>query len=256
MIRPTVQARLSWREIVEKIRNSKQVYYDNYAYMTQLESQTATQEINKMIKNNYDYIVNGLLADYGATVRNLKRAHERVEAEKQKEVASWDAGQLASEMQVYNMLVQQTLDSPPESAKDPGPVKALSEVYQEAQQSGDRYKQRAAAEVMKAANTKAAGLDDKDRIAVNRLAQQSKQDIKKVRTNFQVDKAYQETESAWEAWEESRLEVIKVSQTLEQGDPTDVLATGPLAQAVRCVQRTKDGLKIYDPDDPKILNRR
>jgi len=193
----------------------------------------------------------GVLAEHETALQKLKRAHVRVQSEKKKEIAGWDAPRLASEMQVYEMLIDQAIHTDPGSSDFRKNVDDhLEKIYSEAQQSGDKYKQRTADEVLKSALSKAKGMDQETRLHVNRIAQQSKQDMEKIRSTPELEAAYEQAETAWGEYRTVRQEVIRTSQAIGEGDPLHPLMTGPFSDAIKRVQVIDNEIKIFEPDDP------
>ena len=74
--------------------------------------------------------------------------------------------------------------------------KRLEKLYSEVFQSGDKYKQRAICEVMTSMQGKSS--DPDVRMVLNRYEQQAKQDIEKVRTTPDIEKAEQEAQTDWQ----------------------------------------------------------
>ena len=103
---------------------------------------------------------------------------------------------------VYNMLIDQAIHADGNIREDV--VDRLNKIYSEVKESGDKYKYRAAAEVMKSAVTKAKHLDTDARMKVNRIAQQSKRDMQEIRSTPGMAKAYEHAEEAWTEYRAAR----------------------------------------------------
>ena len=80
----------------------------NYSYLNLSKNLSHKKNKNKIqtqqkMQTQYNPIITkGVLAVHENALQKLERAHNKVQAEKKKEIAGWDASRLASEMQVYN----------------------------------------------------------------------------------------------------------------------------------------------------------
>ncbi len=95
--------------------------------------------------------------------------------------------------------------------------KRLEKLYSEVFQCGDKYKQRAICEVMTSMQGKSS--DPDVRMVLNRYEQQAKQDIEKVRTTPDIEKAEQEAQTDWENYGAARQELIRTAQDIGEGEP-------------------------------------
>lgn len=243
----------TWRDRLEVIKTAKKEYSDYYSIMTPYERSVADREIGNLQTQHNKAITEGVLAEHDSAISTLKRAHDRVKAEHKKEIARWDAQRLSSELTAYNMLIDQAIKTRAGTGDfRESTASRLEKIYSEAWESGDQYKQRAICEVMAAAESKADGMDANIKMAVNRLAQQSKADIEKARTTPELDAAYQTAETAWQNYRNARQEAIRTSIEIGEGDPQQIYMTGPFARALKRVQIDKDTqeIQIFDPADP------
>jgi len=245
----------TWRDKLASIMTAKKELGEYYSIMTAYERATAEREIGHLKEQYFQAITDGVLQEHELAINRLNIAHRKVKRLTQAEIASWDAQKLASEMQVYNMLIDQaiqTKEGPDDFRKNVRD--RLEKIYNEAWESGDIYKQRAACEVMKSAPSKAQGGDMDLKMAINSIAQQSKADIEKVRTTPELEKAYQEAEADYQEYRTARQEVINTSQDIGEGDPQQLYSGSPFSRAIRRVQvdRETNEIKILEPDDPEI----
>jgi hypothetical protein len=244
----------SWRDRLAEIQAVKKEYADHFSIMNPYQRLTFQREISNLMQQHSPYIKGGVLEEHERALNNFSYAHKRVKREKQKEIAGWDAQKLSAEIQVYNQLTDQAIKT------DPGPGDfrtsggdRIQKIYQEAWESGDKYKQRAACEVMISALSKAGNMDQSDRMSVNRLAQQAKTDIEKTRTTPELTKAYEDAEKAWSQYRVARQEVIRTSEAVGEGDPLHPYSQGPFTQAVRRVQVIDGEIVIYDANAPEVI---
>jgi len=99
----------TWRGRLNEIKNHKQMMIKYNSIQTEFERAIAQEEYSELLKQHRPAIRAGQLAEHEAALQKLERAHNRVKSEKKKEIAGWDASRLASEMQVYNMLIDQAI---------------------------------------------------------------------------------------------------------------------------------------------------
>ena len=243
----------TWRDRLEIIKAAKKELSDYYSIMTTYERATAEREIGHLKEQNNPVITEGVLGEHEIAINRLNIAHRKVKRLTQAEIASWDAQKLAAEMQVYNMLIDQAVNTK-SGATDSrvSTTTRLDKIYDEAWQSGDKYKQRAACEVMKSLQGKAS--DPEAKITLNRFEQQAKQDLEKVRMTPELTKAYEEAEIDWQEYRTARQEVIRTSQDIGEGDPQQLYSGSPFSRAIRRVQidRETNEIKILEADDPEI----
>lgn len=242
-----------WRGRLDEIKKHDQMMKKYYSIQTDFEHAIAQEEYNELLKKHRPAIRAGVLAEHETALQKLERAHNRVKSEKKKEIAGWDASRLASEMQVYNMLIDQAIQTK-EGTGDfqVNTGQRIEKVYEDAQKSGDKYKQRAAAEVMKAATSKVQSMGQDTRFKVNRIAQQSKTDLEEIRKTPEFKTAYEDASTAYDEYYNARREVIRTSQAIGEGDPLHPLARNDFTLALKRVQDDGDNINIYAPDDPHV----
>ena len=246
-----ISTRKSWRDQLAEVKNAKQRFSDYYSIMTQLERLTAQTEISNMQRAYNKNITAGILGEHEDALQKLNRAHNKVLSERRNEINSWDAVRLNSEMQIYDMLIKQAIKTESGASdwrKDTGD--RIKEIIKEADQSGDRYKQRAALEILKAATKEVKGLEAQREM--NLIAQESKGKLEKVRSTPAFEKAVAEAETVWSEYKNKRQELIRTSQDIGEGDPTDPLMHSVFSHAIKRVQVIDNEIKIFDPDAPEV----
>ena len=110
-IRNITTQRKTWRDMLAEINAAQKEWNEYSGIMTAYERETAKREYNNMLDKYSKPITAGVLAVHENALQKLKQADDRVKAEKKKETASWEAARLASEMQVYEMLIRQAIHS-------------------------------------------------------------------------------------------------------------------------------------------------
>jgi hypothetical protein len=127
----------------------------------------------------------------------------------------------------------------------------LEAIFNEAKQSEDKFKQRAACEVIQTCLSK---VDGANKIPVNSLVRAAERDLVELRQTEGMNQAQQRINEAWDKFINIREELIDVSKTMGQGDPSGPFASGFLARAIRKVQRDEQtgDLVIYPDDAPEV----
>lgn len=146
--------------------------------MTQYERLTVAEYIHGLKEKYRPMIEAGAVGQWYAAAHGVVDAQANVENERRKIVNSYDTAKLANELLVMETRVDQAVHA---HGNHPD-LAALKEIYEEAQDSGDRLKQRAAAEVYQSLVSKIpAGLQDRHghdaRMVTNRLEVRAANDL-------------------------------------------------------------------------------
>lgn len=242
-----------WRDYAKRIKAAKKELGDYYSIMTEYERQTAQNEIKNMKDQYMQYITEGILGEHEAALQKFKNAHVKVGQERKKEIASWDAQRLAAEMQLYEKLIDQAVNSTGDAFGGLGrQSNILEETYQEAQQSGDKYKMRAIAEVMKSAPKKTRTDDADIKRMIESLAVRAENDLLTVRNTQELKQACIDAESSWNDYRTARQEMITNVVDIGEPDPMGPFTGGPFAKALKRVQVIDDKVHIFEPDAPEV----
>jgi hypothetical protein len=199
-----------------------------------------------------------LIGEFKAHIAHYKSAQAKVQEERAKEANRFDTARLNQELQLIQTRVKLAMEGET-NLLDAGnvPISArLQAVYDEAMQSGDIHRQRAAVEVLKA--TSAHG---QERIAVNALAKSAERAERDLRQTEATRTAAQDLQGAADALEAKRAHLDKTSQLLGMGPVDDPFSMSPFAKAARLVGHEKGtqdndgfhgGIVIYDEDSPEV----
>ncbi len=249
--RPTKSG--TWRDYAEIIKSARKELAQYANMMTPYERAAAEREINDLRNTYLKHISEGILEEHEAAIYKFQNAHLKVEQERKKEIAGWDAQKLSAEMQVYEKLIDQAVNSTGDAFGGLGKQSnILEETYQEAQQSGDKYKQRAIAEVMKSAPTKYRTDNQEIKKTINHLAAQSERDLLAVRNSRELKQACIDAEGAWDEYRAARQELITSVTDIGEPDPMGPFASGPYAQALRRVQVIDNKVHVFEPNAPEV----
>jgi hypothetical protein len=234
----------NWEEGINLIRAYKKEYQEYASVMTEYERLAAGREINRL-KEQYRPMVTGhLLEELEASITVVKvreKARQKAVAD---EVNRWEAGRLAAEMQAAKMLISAANMAPKRDGFSGNSLtreERIDQLYQDAQNSGDIYKQRAMAAMLSEYN------GDHE---LNHLVRQAEKDLQKLHITPEIEKATGEYEQAWRDLAQASHD----SQTIapEVGEDMGIFASGPVSQKLKQIDFV--GRTILEADDPRIQN--
>lgn len=223
--------------------------------MTDYERMDTERSIKAETEKVFPWIANSAIGEWKQSIEKYKTAGLEVDRQIIREIARWDAGKLNEQLKLVSNLVELAVQGGSGSVMDGGQSAGakLEGIYSESMQSGDAYRQRAAAEVFKSAVLNKVSGDD--RFEANRLAKQAERDLVQLRTTEQITEAKQAKEQAFDDLLNVRQELIDTSIALGQGDPTNIMAGGGVFEkAIRMVQKDRQTgrVKIYSETDPEV----
>jgi len=160
--------------------------------MTDFERSLINNDIQERINQVEQQVVDGVVSEWNAAADRVYKALKQVELEKAAEVRRWDADKLAAEMQAVSMLVDYAVAT---RGLDNDSEKVLTRIYDDAVNSGDIYKKRAAAEVFSGLMGKKIGDDMDSRMKANRFITRAKNDAEECRTTDGIKRAEEEARS-------------------------------------------------------------
>lgn len=250
-----MQRGINWRDALETIKAGRDELDRYGGIMTQYEYQVAKRDVRELTDTHRPAIMQGITAEWEAVIQGYQEKARKVERERTAEVNRWEAGKLASEMQVVSMLVDQALKNKGTvmTTRNLDAAGEMERIYQDAKQSGDLHRRRAAAEIIRNVSQDYSG-DQETRRKMNLLAVQAESDLNQLRVTNEMTAAEAELSASWDAILEKREEVRRVAVIIGEGDPGGPLAGGELAHQLRRVQRDRftNEVKIYGYDDPEI----
>jgi hypothetical protein len=243
----------TWRDRIREIKSAYDELRENSSIMNEYQRTIIERRIKDMKTAYYPVIVSGLLAENRDAVQTLKNAKHRTISEKQKEINSWDAQKLTTEMQLQQMLVDQSFSEGNHNIfNSDGTVGNLEKIFNDAQQSGDKYKMRAVAEVMKSLPNKTNSMEDEIKFAGNHLANESKKLLQSIRITPEMVKANEGYQQAYDEYRTVRQEIIKTSYDIGEGDPLGFFKDNELTRAIKQVQIVDDEVMIFETDAPEV----
>lgn len=256
-INPTMynQSR-DWRTAAREIQEARKELADHANIMTPYERQSISGAIKKQAERDYSLIYQGVSAQLFDTSKRYLEKQTEIEDAHKRQSKSWDNARLGIEMNTFQVLVNNALQSSGTPGFTRGHIsERVSEIYQEAVRSGDFHKQRAAAEVLRSINIDK--LEKDIALPVRMLQRQAEADLTKLQTPPTLAKLQEELGAIQKELTGDLQEVATAADIL--GEPIDrVFHGGTFTKLFKTVQldRETGELKIYKLDDPEVTGIR
>lgn len=246
-----------WLSKLNQIKEARSEYNKIERILTPYERQTIFGNIKADAEANYGRVYQGVKARLDAAVGNYKSAAAKRAAAIAKEINSWDAGKLNDELQAFQTRInmelgkrdaQGILNGQPTAAR-------IASLYREAIASGDRYKQRAAAEVLRAMDT--SKLPSEQRADVLMLSRAAIDNLEALRNTEDIQAAIEGENAAIKAMQDEQRFVKDAGAVMfEEGSSLfgrELGSFGKLASTIR-FERSEGSVKIniLGLDDPAI----
>lgn len=248
-----------WRGKVEEIRAATDEFHKYESIMTLAERTMVGDSIKKKKSQYYSEVAAGMKAELNQAANTYKEKVAAFGKGQQRENASWESVKLGAEMHTFQTILNMRLDQYQATQNPLGAsLKVGSEIndlYHEWHSSGDKYKQRAAAEVMRSITPKINEVKDHNQAAQLRtLAKQADEDLKDIRMpNELLDLAIEADKSA-ETLLKKKAELIDIAKLM--GEVIDPVfgGTGDMSKLLRTVQqdRKTGHINIYSIDAPEV----
>lgn len=259
--RPTKYSGDDWLSKLNQIKEARNEYAKIERILSPYERQTIFGNIREDAQTNYGRVYEGCKARLDTAVGNYKAAAAKRAAAIAKEINSWDSAKLNAEMQSFQLRVGMELGKRDTQGIYSGaPVsKRIGKIYQEAQASGDRYKIRAAAEVLRA--TDSEKLPSDQRTAVMLMARDAGDTLDTLRNTDEIKNAIDQENAAVKAMQEEQQFIREAGEVMFDA-PTNVLGRdvsnfGKLASTIKYERAAgRVNIKILDLNDPEITGIR
>jgi len=255
--RQTQQNSGDWLAKLNQIKEARSEYNKIERILTPYERQTIFGNIKADAEANYSRVYNGVKARLDAAVGNYKAAAAKRAAAIAKEINSWDAGKLNDELQAFQMRVNMELGKKDVQGIFSGQSAASSieRLYQEALASGDRYKMRAAAEVLRAADVEK--LPSEQQMQVQLLARAASDNLEALRNTDDIQNAIDQENAAIKQMQDEQKFVREAAEVMfDEGGQIfgrDVSNFGKLASTIKFEREAGNvKIKILDINDPEI----
>ena len=246
-----------WLSKLNQIKEARSEYNKIERILSPYERQTIFGNIKADAEANYSRVYNGVKARLDAAVGNYKAAAAKRAAAIAKEINSWDAGKLNNELQAFSTRVNMELGKKDAQGIFSGsPVAArVEQIYQEALASGDRYKMRAAAEVLRAADVEK--LPSEQQMQVQLLARAASDNLEALRNTDDIQNAIDQENAAIKQMQDEQKFVREAAEVMfDSGGKIfgrDVSNFGKLASTIKFEREAGNvKIKILDINDPEI----
>lgn len=255
--RQTQQNSGDWLAKLNQIKDARKEYKGIEHILTPYERQTIWGNIKADAEANYSRVYQGVKARLDAAVGNYKSAAAKRAAAIAKEINSWDAGKLNNELQAFSTRVNMELGKKDAQGIFSGQPAArrIEALYQEAQASGDRYKKRAAAEVLRAADVEK--LPSEQQMQVQLLARTASDNLEALRNTDDIQNAIDQENAAIKQMQDEQKFVREAAEVMfDEGGQIfgrDVSNFGKLASTIKFEREAGNvKIKILDINDPEI----
>ena len=246
-----------WLSKLNQIKEARSEYNKIERILTPYERQTIFGNIKADAEANYSRVYQGVKARLDAAVGNYKAAAAKRAGAIAKEINSWDAAKLNAELQAFSTRVNMELSKKDAQGIFSGQPAAVSieRLYQEAQASGDRYKMRAAAEVLRAANVEK--LPSEQQMQVQLLARAASDNLEALRNTDDIQNAIDQENAAIKQMQDEQKFVREAAEVMfDEGGQIfgrDVSNFGKLASTIKFEREAGNvKIKILDINDPEI----
>ena len=246
-----------WLSKLNQIKEARSEYNKIERILTPYERQTIFGNIKADAEANYSRVYQGVKARLDAAVGNYKAAAAKRAAAIAKEINSWDAGKLNDELQAFQMRVNMEVGKKDAQGIFSGSPAAarVKQIYQEALASGDRYKMRAAAEVLRAADVEK--LPSEQQMQVQLLARAASDNLEALRNTDDIQNAIDQENAAIKQMQDEQKFVREAAEIMfDSGGKIfgrDVSNFGKLASTIKFEREAGNvKIKILDINDPEI----
>lgn len=246
-----------WLSKLNQIKEARSEYNKIERILTPYERQTIFGNIKADAEANYSRVYNGVKARLDAAVGNYKAAAAKRAAAIAKEINSWDAGKLNDELQAFSTRVNMEVGKKDAQGIFSGSPAAarIEALYQEALASGDRYKMRAAAEVLRAADVEK--LPSEQQMQVQLLARAASDNLEALRNTDDIQNAIDHENAAIKQMQDEQKFVREAAEVMfDEGGQIfgrDVSSFGKLASTIKFEREAGNvKIKILDINDPEI----
>jgi hypothetical protein len=246
----------NWRGKVELLQKARKHLRENEGVMSPYEQKLFGDDLKQQKETWYSDVFNGAAAEYWGVFQAYQQAEQRHKDARRAESKRWDARKLADEMDVAERLVSH-LASGVTGTLTGRTGEGMRQILQDAETSGDLYRQRGTLEILKAAS---AGLSasgrygGQERTELNHLAKQSERALNDLRVTDEMRQAGEAADVAWGEFQKVRGEFITVGEQMDGLNPTHPLSTSPYTKVLKRVKVDRAGrVELLAEDDPEVV---
>jgi hypothetical protein len=240
-----------WKSTLKELQDLRGSFRTHEHIMTAYERETIWGEIKRKTESVAGMILQGALQEHAAAIARYEAAEGKQGQAKAAELRRWNPAQLRDELANARTLAELAVEAGSNPLGGKSPADGIRAIYSEAKQSGDMYKIRAAAEVLKVITPKIT--DPTSRAAVASMAAEARRDLDTLRQTLEMD-------AAKIGQAEALANLLIVTAGLPAigaaiGEPAgDIFDTGALTKAMHKVRLNADHTtaEILGDDDPEI----
>jgi len=217
-------ARLGWRGIVNKIKESDKEFNKYWSIASDMEKSKGLEKRKNQVARYKSVIIEGMLKEHRSYAKDVQRAEELMRLAQKEEINSWDTSKLAGEMDLASKRIDRAL-------KTEDPVTRINDMVKEADQSKDKYKIRALAEELTGEGKQMA--EFRDRADINWLSKVQDKKLRAIRTSDRMKSAQEVANQAYDNYEAKKGDLCSISELIGEGDPLHPLATNDLSRVFK-----------------------
>lgn len=211
------------------------------------ERKTISGNIRADAQRNYERIYHGVKADFDRKIDAYKAASAITAAAKARSINSWEADKLY-EQQIF-LKIQLYNEYNDAAAKKPLAAR-IEKLYREAQSSGDRYRQRAAAELLRSLNTDT--LPAEAQLPIRLLGREANEILREMAMTDEIKIAIEEEKQAARELLRERENVKKAGATLYEDEASGVFAK--LAKTIQIIPPDEFGFNGFNVPEITRIN--
>jgi hypothetical protein len=230
-----------------QINEARSVLTKHAGIMTEFERRAYAAKLHDMREASRPMLETWALSQWAEGRANVKAALQGVLKAKAAESKRWDPQKLSAHMNVYQTRLDQAIAA---ARGDNGDLLArLKALYDEAEDSGDNFERRAAAEAMKTAVARIkVDITDAGSLGINNLVQQAERDLVEIRNSAEVQKAEAEAAHAVADMNKRKHEMFGVAETLGDLSPNGgLLHNMQFEQAITAWDEESNPRSIGEP---------
>lgn len=245
-----------WMSKLDQIKAARKEFEKLQGIMTPYERQTIYGGMQAEAKANYSRIYNGVKERFEAAKSNYKAAAAKRAAAIAKEINNWDTARLNAEVQAFQTRLSMELGKKDAQGAFTGQpaAKRIAALYQEAQASGDKYKMRAAAEVLQAANFDS--IPREQRMDVLMVSRAASDNLEALRNTDEIRKAIEQENAAVKQLQDEQQFLRETGAVMNDDGDVFGRAVGNFAKLASTVKFEREAgsvkIRILDANDPEI----
>lgn len=242
-IQDTPEKKLEW------IRKAKKELEDYGPVMTAYERLTVGEEVKRKVQEYYPAVTNYVMGKFNQAIEYVQNGKRMIREAQAKEINRWDPAKMRDNLQGYGEMITRIASTPADVMRGYFPEDAIKQVFNEAQLSGDIFKQRAVCEIVKSLPLEG---DQNSKAMMAMLQGQARDTLQQLRETDEIKHAREVYNEGVRGLASMKEEVIEIGNLMGAA-PTDLFTDNPYSRAIRRVKFHQDGdVEILNPDDAQV----